>query len=88
MYFLYYFCFISVVSALVFAFDKYRAKQAKWRVPEATLHMLEAAGGVVAVLVLMYTIRHKNAKFSYYGVTYLILVVWLAALFLVWKYLL
>lgn len=84
----YYFCFISLVAGVVFAFDKYRAKHEKWRVPESTLHMLEAAGGVVAVLVLMYTIRHKNAKFSYYAITYLILVAWVVALALIWKYLL
>lgn len=83
-----YFCFISFVSAVVFAWDKYKAKHSKWRVPEATLHLLEAAGGVLVVLLLMYTIRHKNAKFSYYGITYFILVAWLVALLLVWKYLL
>lgn len=88
MVFFYYFCFISLVSAVVFALDKYKAKHAKWRIPEATLHMLEAAGGVLAVLALMYTIRHKNAKFSYYSITYLILAVWLVALFLLQKYVL
>lgn len=82
-----YFLFISLVSAIVFAVDKYKAKHAKWRIPEATLHMLEAAGGVFAVLVMMYTIRHKNAKFSYYAITYLILVAWVVAFYLAGKYL-
>lgn len=82
-----YFLFISLVSAIVFAVDKYKAKHAKWRIPEATLHMLEAAGGVFAVLVMMYTIRHKNAKFSYYAITYLILVAWVVTFYLAWKYL-
>lgn len=88
MYFLYYFGLISLVTAVVFAADKYKAKHAKWRVPESTLHLLEAAGGVLAVLLLMYTIRHKNAKFSYYIVTYLILFAWVAGVVLCWKYLL
>ena len=88
MYFFYYLCFISIVAAFVFAFDKYKATHAKWRVPESTLHLLEAAGGVFIVLALMYIIRHKNAKFSYYGITYLILAAWLLALFLLWKYVL
>ncbi len=76
MLFLYYLAFISLVSAVVFCLDKYKAKHAKWRIPESSLHMLEGLGGVFVILVLMYNIRHKNAKSSYYIKTYLILFAW------------
>lgn len=85
-YFLYYLVFISLVAGITFAVDKSKAKKGKWRVPEATLHWLEAAGGVLAVLLLMYTIRHKNAKFSYYWKTYFILLLWGTGIFLYFKY--
>lgn len=80
MLFLYYFLLISLVAGVTFALDKYKAKRAKWRIPEQSLHVLEALGGVFVILLLMYKIRHKNAKSSYYIKTYLILACWLAVL--------
>lgn len=85
-YFLYYLLFISAVAGIAFAADKHKAQRDKWRIPEATLHFLELAGGVVMVLLLMYTIHHKNRKASYFVITYLILALWLAAFYLIHKY--
>jgi len=45
-------------------------------VPERTLHLLEALGGVIANLLLMYTLHHKNRKFSYWIWTWLVLIGW------------
>jgi len=40
------------------------------------LHLLEALGGVIANLLLMYTLHHKNRKFSYWIWTWLVLIGW------------
>ena len=40
--------------------DKVKAKKKKWRIPEATLMGLAAAGGSVGALAGMYTFRHKT----------------------------
>lgn len=77
-----YFAIISLAAAIVFAHDKHAARKGKWRVPELTLHILELLGGVFAIVPMMYLIRHKNQKFSYYAWTYLILMAWAAALWL------
>ena len=55
-----YFCGISLVTALVTAIDKYKAKKGKWRIPEATLFILAALGGSVAEYLVMRLIRHKT----------------------------
>ena len=44
-------CCLTVVNAVAFimyGIDKYRARNAKWRIPEATLLMLAVVGGSVA----------------------------------------
>ena len=68
---------INLFTAIAFWRDKRKAIKEKPRTPEARLHLLELLGGVFAVFLLMYRIRHKNRKFSYYIWTYLILVGWL-----------
>lgn len=75
-----YFIIISVVAASVFAADKKAAGKGRWRVPEKVLHLLEFLGGVFIVIPMMYIIRHKNRKFSYFVWTYLILLLWIGAL--------
>ncbi len=71
---------INIVTAIIFAGDKKKAKNRKMRIPEKTLHLLEFAGGFVAVLILMYTIRHKNRKTKYYIWTYLACLIWIVIL--------
>jgi Predicted membrane protein len=73
---LYYLIFINLVSGFTFSYDKNAAIKAHRRVPERTLHLLELSGGVFLVWVLMYLLRHKNRKFSYNIITYLILSGW------------
>ena len=76
-----YFFIVNILASAVFAYDKHCARINKRRVPEVWLHVLEMTGGVFGVMILMYTIRHKNRKFSYFAYTYLILFVWIAALY-------
>lgn len=87
MFLIYYLVFINVVAAFVFSQDKGLAKRKQRRVSEKRLHTFELAGGVFSILVLMYTLRHKNQKFAYYMWTYLSLALWLGVLYLVFFYL-
>ncbi len=72
---------INVITAIIFSGDKKKAKNNQQRVPEKTLHLLELAGGVFAVLFLMKFIRHKNRKSKYYIWTFLIFILWAAFFF-------
>ena len=42
-----YLIIINVVTFIVYGIDKYKAKHAKWRIPEATLLLLAAIGGSI-----------------------------------------
>lgn len=55
-------------------FDKRRAEQSRWRVPENFLHLLELLGGWPGAFVAQRLFRHKTAKFSYQFVFWLIVV--------------
>jgi len=71
---------INLLSGLVFSIDKNAAKKGRRRIPERTLHLLEILGGVFANIFLMFTIRHRNRKFSYWGWTMLVLIGWVIML--------
>ena len=60
-----YFAVVSLVAVIVTTADKIKAKAGAWRVKEATLLLLSAIGGSVAMLITMLVIRHKtkHAKF-------------------------
>ena len=70
---------INVFSGLTFSLDKNAAINGRRRVSEQTLHLLEILGGVFMNLLLMYILRHKNRKFSYYMWTWMIMVGWIVA---------
>ena len=86
MYYYTYLIAVSLITSIAFIYDKNAAISSKRRVPERTLHLLELFGGVFAVVALMYLIRHKNRKSSFYFVTYLILVLWITGWIYVSKY--
>ena len=44
-YLAYYLLAINAVTFIVYGIDKYKAKKAKWRIPEATLLLLAVLGG-------------------------------------------
>lgn len=63
-------CCLTVVNAvafIVYGIDKYRARNAKWRIPEATLLMLAVVGGSVGAWLGMKAWHHKTGhrKFRY-----------------------
>lgn len=63
-------CCLTVVNAvafIVYGIDKYRARNGKWRIPEATLLMLAVVGGSVGAWFGMKAWHHKtrHRKFRY-----------------------
>lgn len=74
------FVFINIISSILFIYDKNAAKSGNRRISEKTLHLFEVLGGVFVNLLLMYTLRHKNRKFSYFIWTWLFLFAWLGFL--------
>ena len=70
-----YLILINIISALIFIKDKNAATSTKnkvRRIPEKNLHLLETVGGVFSIVLLIYIIRHKNKKISYFSITYII----------------
>lgn len=70
---------ISLISVIVTAADKWKARRHKWRVPEATLLLLAALGGSAAMYVTMRCIHHKTQKNKFRIGLPLLLVLQLAA---------
>ena len=61
-----YFLIISIVSVCVTIYDKWAAKKRpKERTRESTLLLLSALGSSVAMLLTMFTIRHKTKHMKF-----------------------
>ena len=60
-----YFAGVSLLAVILTAADKRRAKKHLWRIPEATLLLVSALGGSVAMYLTMRAIRHKTRKAKY-----------------------
>jgi len=58
---------INLVAFVAYGIDKYKAKHAKWRTPEATLLLLAAVGGSIGAWLGMKVWHHKtlHKKFRY-----------------------
>jgi uncharacterized membrane protein YsdA (DUF1294 family) len=79
-YLLLYLLLINALGFLLMLVDKWKAKNKRWRIPEATLLGVAAIGGSVGSLLGMHIFRHKtrHPRFSL-GIP-LMLAVHLAAL--------
>ena len=66
-YSLYYLLAANVVTFILYGMDKYKAKKAKWRIPEVTLLLLAVVGGSVGAWMGMKVWHHKtmHKKFKY-----------------------
>lgn len=62
-----FFLAINLVTFLLYAIDKWKARRAKWRIPESTLLWMAAIGGSIGALCGMYICHHKtlHKKFKY-----------------------
>lgn len=73
----------SVVALALYAFDKRRAVRGGRRVPERTLHAVEALGGWPGALLASAWLRHKTRKTSFRVVRALIVALHVAVWVLV-----
>lgn len=58
---------VNLVSFVMYGIDKYKAKKAKWRIPEATLLLMATIGGSIGAWAGMQVWHHKtlHKKFKY-----------------------
>ena len=56
----YYLLAINVVAFIMYGIDKYKTKKAKWRIPEATLLLLDVLGGSIGAWMGMKVWHHKT----------------------------
>ena len=75
-----YLIIVNLLSSFLFILDKHNSKKNKKRVSENSLHFLELIGGVFGIVILMNVIRHKNRKWKYFIISYLILVIWVRSI--------
>ncbi len=73
---------INVLTFAVYGVDKWKARQGRWRVPEATLLGFAALGGSAGARVAMQLFRHKTKKNKFrYGVPIMFVLQLAAVLF-------
>ena len=58
---------INVITLMMYASDKWKAKHSKWRIPEATLLIMAAVGGSIGAWMGIKLFHHKtlHKKFKY-----------------------
>ena len=80
---------ISLISIVVCIYDKFAAKHAtRHRTREATLLILSALGGSVAMFITMLLIRHKTKHVKFMLGIPLIMILQAAAVFLLFRFVL
>lgn len=65
---------MSVVTFVLYAWDKRRARKGGRRTPEATLHLCELLGGWPAGLLARHLLRHKSRKLAFRVLSWAIVV--------------
>ncbi len=63
--FLVYLGVISLASIFLTALDKSKAKNHRYRIPEATLFLFAALGGSIAMYITMFVVHHKTKKLHF-----------------------
>lgn len=56
---------LSCITWIAYALDKHAARRGRWRIPGATLHLLELLGGWPGAVLAQRMLRHKTRKTSY-----------------------
>ncbi|MDT8428751.1 MAG: cold shock and DUF1294 domain-containing protein [Pseudomonadales bacterium] len=66
---------LSLITFIVYAWDKSSARNRRWRTKENTLHLLSLLGGWPGALIAQRLFRHKSAKREFLVVFWLSVVV-------------
>jgi len=53
---------INILTFLIYGADKWKARKARWRIPEDTLIWLAIVGGSIGALLGMFLFHHKHHK--------------------------
>jgi len=72
VYVLFIYAVASVVAFIAYGLDKRAALRGRWRVPEASLHLIELLGGFPGALLGQQVFRHKRRKARYMIIFWLI----------------
>ncbi len=56
---------VNLITLLLYAIDKAKAKKNKWRIPEATLILFAFIGGSIGALIGMFGFRHKTQHIKF-----------------------
>lgn len=83
----YHLCLINIVTVIAYGADKKAALRGEWRVPEAQLHTLEFLGGWPGAYIGQKIFHHKTKKKSYRVMFWLMLVLQIAAVYIILCYL-
>lgn len=62
LYFLVYMAIISLISIILVILDKSKAKNHRYRIPEAVLFLFAALGGSAVMYLTLCLVRHKTQK--------------------------
>lgn len=76
---------INAAGLLLMGIDKRRAKRLAYRIPEATLFLVAAAGGSIGSLAGMYLFRHKTKHPAFVIGMPVIIALQLLLVFVLWR---
>lgn len=76
-----YFLVINVLTAVVYSWDKWKARNGGWRISEMQLHLCELLGGWPAAFLMQRLLRHKTSKLSFQVIFWLIVIGYQVAAF-------
>ena len=76
---------MSLISFVLYAMDKSKAKRGAWRISEKMLLSLGFFGGAVGALIAMQTVRHKTKHWYFYAINFLGIAWQIALLYLIYS---
>ena len=87
VYYLVFLAVMSLISFVLYAADKKKAKKGAWRIPEATLLGMGFCGGAIGALAAMKMLRHKTKHWYFWVVNiiglllHIVIAVWVVLFF-------
>jgi uncharacterized membrane protein YsdA (DUF1294 family) len=57
---------LNLITFIIYGIDKFKAKKAKWRIPESTLILLALLGGSIGAWLGIKAWRHKTQHAKFY----------------------